>query len=87
MSHYAQCIPNHGQAKTRPPQGFCWTAPQVETGLKITRIEAIQVAWPPNEKPQQHSAFVLVHTDDGLTNIGEASPMQWGTRIVWDVSR
>jgi L-alanine-DL-glutamate epimerase-like enolase superfamily enzyme len=46
--------------------------------MKITRIEAFQVAWSPNEKPQQHSAFVLVHTDDGLTGIGEASPMQGG---------
>ena len=46
--------------------------------MKITRIEAFQVAWSPNEKPQQHSAFVLVHTDDGLTGIGEVSPMQGG---------
>jgi L-alanine-DL-glutamate epimerase-like enolase superfamily enzyme len=46
--------------------------------MKITRIDAFQVAWSPNEKPQQHSAFVLVHTDDGLTGIGEASPMQGG---------
>ncbi len=46
--------------------------------MKITRVEAFQVAWSPNEKPQQHSAFVLVHTDDGVTGIGEASPMQGG---------
>jgi len=46
--------------------------------MKITRIEAFQVAWSPNDKPQQQSAFVLVHTDDGLTGIGEASPMQGG---------
>ncbi len=46
--------------------------------MKITRIEAFQVAWSPNEKPQQHSGFVLVHTDDGLTGIGEVSPMQGG---------
>ncbi|MBX9727639.1 MAG: mandelate racemase/muconate lactonizing enzyme family protein [Sphingopyxis sp.] len=46
--------------------------------MKITRIEAFQVAWSPNEKPQQHSAFVLIHTDDGFTGIGEASPMQGG---------
>ena len=46
--------------------------------MKITRIEAFQVAWSPNDRPQQHSAFVLVHTDDGLTGIGEASPMQGG---------
>jgi L-alanine-DL-glutamate epimerase-like enolase superfamily enzyme len=46
--------------------------------MKITRVEAFQVAWSPNDKPQQHSAFVLVHTDDGLTGIGEASPMLGG---------
>ena len=46
--------------------------------MKITRIDAFQVAWSPNDKPSQRSAFVLVHTDDGLTGIGEASPMQGG---------
>ena len=46
--------------------------------MKITAIEAFQVAWSPNDRPQQHSAFVLVHTDAGLTGIGEASPMQGG---------
>jgi L-alanine-DL-glutamate epimerase-like enolase superfamily enzyme len=46
--------------------------------MKITRIEAFQVAWNPNDRPQQRSAFVLVHTDDGITGIGEASPMQGG---------
>ena len=46
--------------------------------MKITRIEAFQVAWNPNDLPQQRSAFVLVHTDDGITGIGEASPMRGG---------
>lgn len=46
--------------------------------MKITAIEAFQVAWSPTDRPQQHSAFVLVHTDTGLTGIGEASPMQGG---------
>jgi len=46
--------------------------------MKITQIEAFQVAWSPTDRPQQHSAFVLVHTDDGLTGIGEASPMFGG---------
>src|SRR5688500_1325309 len=46
--------------------------------MKITRVEAFQVAWNPNDRPQQRSAFVLVHTDDGITGIGEASPMQGG---------
>jgi len=46
--------------------------------MMITRIEAFQVAWAPNDKPTQRSAFVRVHTDDGLTGVGEASPMQGG---------
>lgn len=46
--------------------------------MKITAIEAFQVAWSPSDRPQQHSAFVLVHTDADLTGIGEASPMQGG---------
>jgi L-alanine-DL-glutamate epimerase-like enolase superfamily enzyme len=46
--------------------------------MKITRIDAFQLRWTPDEKPSQHSAFVRVHTDDGLVGIGEASPMQGG---------
>ena len=46
--------------------------------MKITRIEAYQVAWAPTDKPSQRSAFVQVHTDAGITGIGEASPMQGG---------
>jgi D-galactarolactone cycloisomerase len=43
--------------------------------MKITRIDAFQVRWTPDERPTQHSAFVRIDTDDG---IGEASPMQGG---------
>ena len=46
--------------------------------MKITRIDAFQVAWSPNDKPSQRSAFVRVFTDDGIDGIGEASPMQGG---------
>ncbi len=46
--------------------------------MKITQIEAFQVAWSPDEKPSQHSAFVRVHTDAGLSGLGEASPMLGG---------
>ena len=46
--------------------------------MKITRIEAFQVRWTPDEKPTQHSAFVRVFTDDGIDGIGEASPMLGG---------
>jgi L-alanine-DL-glutamate epimerase-like enolase superfamily enzyme len=46
--------------------------------MKITRIEAFQVAWAPSDKSTQRSAFVRVHTDGGLIGLGEASPMQGG---------
>src|SRR6201993_4227542 len=46
--------------------------------MKIADIEVFQVGWAPDDKPQQRSAFVSVHTDDGLSGIGEASPMQGG---------
>jgi len=46
--------------------------------MKITRIDAFQVRWTPDEKPSQHSAFVRIFTDDGIDGIGEASPMQGG---------
>src|SRR5437763_538719 len=46
--------------------------------MKITEIEVFQVAWAPEDRPAQRSAFVRVHTDDGVSGIGEASPMQGG---------
>lgn len=46
--------------------------------MKISKIEAFQIAWSANDKPAQRSAFVRVHTDDGISGIGEASPMQGG---------
>jgi L-alanine-DL-glutamate epimerase-like enolase superfamily enzyme len=46
--------------------------------MKITQVEAFQVQWAPTDKPAQRSAFVRVHTDAGLTGLGEASPMQGG---------
>ncbi len=46
--------------------------------MKITSIEAFQVQWAPADTPRQHSAFVRVHTDDGVSGLGEASPMQGG---------
>src|ERR1700710_2302996 len=41
--------------------------------MKITEIEAFQIQWAPTDKPAQRSAFVRVHTDAGLTGLGEAS--------------
>src|SRR4051794_8079820 len=55
--------------------------------MKIRDIEAFQVAWAPNDSPAQRSAFVRVHTDDGLTGIGEASPMQGGAASLGIVAR
>src|ERR1700749_4124468 len=46
--------------------------------MKITRIEAFQVRWTPDEKPAQHSAFVRIYTDAGIDGLGEASPMHGG---------
>src|SRR3954453_6628959 len=46
--------------------------------MKITEIEAFQIAWAPEDKPQQRSAFVVIRGGDGLYGIGEASPMQGG---------
>ncbi|HKS89641.1 MAG TPA: mandelate racemase/muconate lactonizing enzyme family protein [Stellaceae bacterium] len=46
--------------------------------MQIRDVEAFQVAWRPEDKPAQRSAFVRVHGEDGLFGIGEASPMQGG---------
>src|SRR5712691_3701166 len=46
--------------------------------MKIREIEAFQVGWAADDKPAQRSAWVIVHGDDGLYGIGEASPMQGG---------
>src|SRR5436190_1951047 len=46
--------------------------------MKIRDIEIFQIAWAPEDKPAQRSAWVMIHSDDGLFGIGEASPMQGG---------
>src|SRR5260370_15049162 len=46
--------------------------------MKIRDIDVFQVQWAPEDKPAQRSAWVRVHCDDGLSGIGEASPMQGG---------
>jgi L-alanine-DL-glutamate epimerase-like enolase superfamily enzyme len=55
--------------------------------MKIDRVEAFQVSWTPDDKPQQRSAFVRVHGDDGLSGIGEASPMQGGIASLGIIAR
>jgi L-alanine-DL-glutamate epimerase-like enolase superfamily enzyme len=46
--------------------------------MKITKVDAFQISWAPDDTPTQRSAFVTISTDAGLTGIGEASPMQGG---------
>ncbi len=46
--------------------------------MRITQVEAFQVAWSPSDRAAQRSALVRVHTDVGLVGLGEASPMQGG---------
>jgi len=55
--------------------------------VRIREIEAFQVAWAPDDRPAQRSAFVRVHTDDGLCGVGEASPMQGGLASLSIVAR
>src|SRR5213075_114805 len=55
--------------------------------MKIRDVEAFQVSWAPGDQPQQRSAFVRIHTDDGLNGIGEASPMQGGLASLGIVAR
>ncbi len=46
--------------------------------MKIRDIDVFQVSWAPEDEPARRSAWVRVHCDDGLSGIGEASPMQGG---------
>src|SRR3954470_23040661 len=55
--------------------------------MKICEIEAFQLAWAPDDKPAQRSAWVIVHADDGLYGIGEASPMQGGLASLGIIAR
>src|SRR5437763_5559482 len=55
--------------------------------MKITKVEALQISWAPSDTPQQRSAFVRIHTDDGLSGIGEASPMQGGLTSLGIIAR
>src|SRR5215472_9474175 len=50
----------------------------MEGTMKIREIEIFQVQWAPQDKPAQRSAWIRIHCEDGLTGIGEASPMQGG---------
>ncbi len=55
--------------------------------MKIRDIEAFQVSWAPEDRPEQRSAWVRVQCDDGSFGIGEASPMQGGLASLGIVER
>ena len=55
--------------------------------MKICSIEVFQVAWTPEERPAQRSAWVRVEGEDGFFGIGEASPMQGGLASLGIVAR
>ncbi len=55
--------------------------------MRIRDIEAFQVGWAPDDKPAQRSAWVIVHADDGMSGIGEASPMQGGLASLGIIAR
>src|SRR5215469_14312197 len=44
----------------------------------IREVEVFQVSWAPEDRPEQRSAWVRIHCDDGSSGIGEASPMHGG---------
>ena len=46
--------------------------------MRISDIEVFQIQWAPQDKPAQRSAWIRIHCEDGLTGIGEASPMRGG---------
>jgi L-alanine-DL-glutamate epimerase-like enolase superfamily enzyme len=55
--------------------------------MKIEKIETFQVRWSPNDKPSQNSAWVRIHCDDGVSGIGEASPMLGGLASLGIITR
>jgi L-alanine-DL-glutamate epimerase-like enolase superfamily enzyme len=55
--------------------------------VKIREIEVFQVSWASDDRPQQRSAWVRVYSDDGLSGIGEASPMQGGLASLSIIAR
>jgi L-alanine-DL-glutamate epimerase-like enolase superfamily enzyme len=55
--------------------------------VKIRDIEVFQVGWSPGDKPEQRSAWIRIHCEDGLSGIGEASPMQGGLASLGIIAR
>src|ERR1700740_146126 len=55
--------------------------------MKIRDIEVFQVGWAEGDRPEQRSAWVRIHCDDGLSGIGEASPMHGGLASLGIIER
>jgi L-alanine-DL-glutamate epimerase-like enolase superfamily enzyme len=55
--------------------------------MRIGEVETFQIAWSPEDKPGQRSAFVRIADDDGSFGIGEASPMQGGLASLGIIAR
>jgi L-alanine-DL-glutamate epimerase-like enolase superfamily enzyme len=55
--------------------------------MRIREVDAFQIAWSPDDKPGQRSAFVRIVGDDGSFGIGEASPMQGGAASLGIIAR
>jgi L-alanine-DL-glutamate epimerase-like enolase superfamily enzyme len=55
--------------------------------VKISQIDVFQVRWSANDKPTQNSAWVRVHCDDGVSGMGEASPMLGGLASLGIIAR
>ncbi|HKM70558.1 MAG TPA: mandelate racemase/muconate lactonizing enzyme family protein [Stellaceae bacterium] len=55
--------------------------------MKIRDIEVFQVSWAAEDRPEQRSAWVRIHGDDGFSGVGEASPMQGGLASLGIIER
>jgi len=55
--------------------------------MQIEKIETFQVRWAPGDRPAQGSAWVRIHCDDGVSGIGEASPMLGGLASLGIIAR
>jgi L-alanine-DL-glutamate epimerase-like enolase superfamily enzyme len=55
--------------------------------MKIEKVDVFQVRWSPEDKPQQNSAWVRIHCEDGISGIGEASPMLGGLASLGIIAR
>ena len=58
-----------------------------EKYMKIRDVEVFQVSWAGEDRPEQRSAWVRIHCDDGASGIGEASPMQGGLASLGIIAR